>query len=122
MPRVFLSCGNAALCELLRNSFQVQDDFVLCGEADNGIEAIKKTMELTPDLVVVEKEMSPLDGFEVAEAIKLIMPEVPVFLVSEQPTVETEKEALSRGIDAVFEKDHDFTSLVMNARAVCGLE
>jgi hypothetical protein len=50
------------------------------------------------------------------------MPEVPVFLVTEQPTVEAEKEALSRGIDAVFEKDHDFTSLVMNARVVCGVE
>jgi DNA-binding NarL/FixJ family response regulator len=122
LPRVFLSCGDATLCELLRNSFHVHEDFVLCGEADNGIEAIKKTMELTPDLVVVEKEMSPLNGFEVAEAIKLIMPEVSVFLVTEQPTVEAEKEALSRGIDAVFEKDDDFTSLMMNARAVCGVE
>ena len=60
--------------------------------------------------------------FEVAEALKLILPEVPLFLVAEHHDLETEKEALSHGIDAVFEKDHDFSSLVKNARAVCGLE
>jgi hypothetical protein len=49
------------------------------------------------------------------------MPDVPVFLVAEKNGVEVEKEALACGIDAVFEKNHDFTSLVMNARAVCGL-
>lgn len=95
---------------------------MVCGEATNSVEAIKRTMELLPDLVVLEMEMSPLDGFEVAEALKTIMPEIPVFIVAQEHSVEVEKEALSRGADAVFEKDHDFTALVMNARAVCGLE
>jgi DNA-binding response OmpR family regulator len=121
MPRVFLTCGDAALCETLRSSFQAQG-FVVCGEATNGIKAIKRAMELLPDLVILEKELSPLDGFEVAEALKLILPNIPLFLVAEQHDVKAEKEALSHGIDAVFEKDHDFSSLVFNARAVCGLE
>jgi DNA-binding NarL/FixJ family response regulator len=121
MPRVFLTCGDAVLCETLRSSFQAQG-FVVCGEARNGVKGIKKVMELVPDLVILEKGLFPLDGFEVAEALKLILPEVPLFLVAEHHDLETEKEALSHGIDAVFEKDHDFTSLVRNARAVCGLE
>jgi CheY-like chemotaxis protein len=122
MPRVFLSCGDAAFCDVLRSSFQSESDFVVCGETTSGVEAIKKTIELLPDLVVLEMEMSPLDGFEAAEAIKLVMPEVPVFLIAGQHNVEVEKEAFSRGIDAVFEKGRDFTSLLMNARAVCGLD
>src|ERR1700693_2251809 len=121
MPRVLLTCGDAALCETLRRSFQAQG-FVVCGEATIGIQAIKKAMELLPNLVILEKELSPLDGFEIAEALKLILPDVPLFLVAEEHDVEVEKEALSHGIDAVFDKDHDFTSLIMNARAVCGLE
>ena len=79
-------------------------------------------MELLPDLVVLETQILPMDGFEVAETLKLIMPEIPLFLVMEQHCLETEKEALSRGIDAVFAKEDDLTSLLMNARAICGLE
>jgi DNA-binding NarL/FixJ family response regulator len=121
MPRVFLTCRDPILCEALRNSLQAQGDLVICGEAKSGVEAIKNAMELLPDLVILEKELSPLDGLEVAEALRLIMPDVPVFLVAEENGVEVEKEALACGIDAVFEKDYDFTSLVMNARAACGL-
>jgi hypothetical protein len=33
-----------------------------------------------------------------------------------------EKEALGRGIDAVFESDDDFAAPVMYARAIYGLE
>jgi len=122
LPRVFLTCGDAAFCGTLRNCFEAESDFVVCGETKNGVEAIKKAMELLPDLVVLETQILPMDGFEVAETLKLIMPEIPLFLVMEQHCLETEKEALSRGIDAVFAKEDDLTSLLMNARAICGLE
>ena len=99
MPRVFLTVRDVAFCETLRNSFQSQGDFVVCGEAKTRVEAIKEAMELLPDLVILEMEMSPLDGFEIAEALKLIMPDVPLFLLAERNGVESEKEALSHGID-----------------------
>ena len=54
--------------------------------------------------------------------LKRVIPEIPLFLVTEAHSVQTEKEALCRGIDAVFEKEDDLTAFVMNARAVCGLE
>jgi hypothetical protein len=73
-------------------------------------------------LVVLGLEVSPTDDFEVAEALKLSMPEVPVFLVTELLGMETEKIALAHGIDAAFERNEDLNSLVMNARAACGLE
>ena len=36
--------------------------------------------------------------------------------------MEAEREVLEYGVDAAFKKDDDFTSLVLNARAMCGLE
>jgi DNA-binding NarL/FixJ family response regulator len=121
LARVFLGCSDA-FCETLRNALQSQGGFVVCGETANGVELIKATMELLPDLVIVEMELPPLDGFEVADALKLIMPNLPVFLLTEQYSSRAEKEALSVGIDAVFDKAHDLKALVMNARAVCGLD
>jgi CheY-like chemotaxis protein len=122
LVRVFLSCRDAAFSETLRNSFRAQSDFVVCGEAGNGVEAIQKVTDLLPDLVVLEIEKPAKDGFEFAETLKLIMPRVPLFLVMEQQSAQAEKEALSHGIDAVFEKAQDLTSLVMNARAICGAD
>ena len=122
MPRVFLSCGDATFCKALHNSFEEDDDFVVCGVAEDSVAAIKKALELIPDLVVLETTMRSKDGLRVAEAIKVVLPETPLFLVTKSPSMEAEKDALSRGIDAVFEKNGDLTPLMRNARAVCGLE
>jgi DNA-binding NarL/FixJ family response regulator len=105
MPRVFLTCGDLVFCEKLRVSFTAQSEFDVCGEARNGVEAIKEAMRLRPDIIIIEMQLSPLDDLDVAEAIKLIMLEVPLFLVIGKSDVLSEKEALSRGVDAVFEKD-----------------
>jgi CheY-like chemotaxis protein len=44
-----------------------------------------------PDLVIVEMKLSPLDGLEVAEALKLIMPNLSVFLLTRpEPRRESE--------------------------------
>jgi len=122
MPRVFLTCGDTALFETLRNSFLAEGNFEICVEHQSGIEAILEAINLFPDLVILGMVMPPMGVFGVAEALKLSMPEVPVFLVTELRGMEAEKKALSHGINAVFERGDDVNSLVMNARAVCGLE
>jgi len=122
MPRVFLTCGDATFCEILRNSLLAEGNFEICGKQRNGIEVVKEAIGLFPDLVILGMEIPPIDDFQTAEALKLSMPDVQVFLVTELRGMEAEKEALSHGIDAVFERDDDLNSLVMNARAVCGLE
>jgi CheY-like chemotaxis protein len=121
MPRVFLTCGDATLFETLQKLFLAEGQFEICVEQKNGIEAILEAIELFPDLIVLGMDVPPIDDFEIAEAFKLILPNVQVFLVTELRGMEVEKKALSRGIDAVFERDDDLKSLVMNARAVCGL-
>jgi DNA-binding NarL/FixJ family response regulator len=121
MPRVFLTCGDATLFETLRKLFLAEGQFEICVEQRNGIEAILEAIDLYPDLIILGMDAPPIDDFEIAEALKLILPDVQVFLATELRGMEVEKEALSRGIDAVFERDDDLKSLAMNARDVCGL-
>jgi len=119
MHRIFLTCDDIAFCERLRHCFHAETDFVICGEARNDIEVLKRALALGPNLVVMEAPRTSVDAFWIAEALKIIMPEVPLFLITDQHDVHAEKDVLSRGIDAVFEKAHDLTALVMNARAIC---
>jgi len=124
MLRVFLASGDQTFCEVLRHFFQSEDEFLVCGEARDGIEAVKMAIELAPDLIVLKQETPPMDIFQTAKVIKTALPEIPVFLVMELSDIDAEKKALSSGVEAVFEKTEDDLSslLLKNARAICGLE
>jgi DNA-binding NarL/FixJ family response regulator len=121
MPSVFLSCQDRTYCGKLRIAFQIDPDFEICGEEANGVKAVKEALRLQPDLVILEMELTPANDFYVAETIKTVLPKVPLFLVTDRHDQRFERRALSRGVDAVFEKEEDVTPLLLNARAAVGL-
>ena len=59
-----------------------------------------------------------INELEVAEAIKLSLTKVELSLATEMCEMETEKGAVSYGIDIVFERGDAFNSILVNARAV----
>ena len=70
-------CVRTALCEL----FSREGDFNVCGEAENGREAIEKAQQLYPDLIVTDLSMPILNGLEEARLLRQVMPSVPVMTV-----------------------------------------
>lgn len=56
-----------ALCEL----FKREEDFEVCGEAENGKDAIKKAQALRPDLIVLDLLMPVMNGLDAARVLKL---------------------------------------------------
>src|SRR5689334_18238037 len=59
-----------ALCEF----FRCEGDFEVCGEAENGREAIEKAQHLHPDLIVLDLSMPVMDGLNAARVLKALMP------------------------------------------------
>jgi len=49
--------------------------FDICGEAENGEEAVEKIEELEPDLVLLDIQMPKMDGYETFSQIKDMKPE-----------------------------------------------
>ena len=60
-----------ALCEL----FKREPDFEVCGEAENGKEAIEKAWELHPDLIVLDFSMPVMNGLEAARVLRCSLAE-----------------------------------------------
>ena len=60
-----------------------QPDFVVVGEAENGLEAVEQARALQPDLVVMDVEMPVMDG---VEAVALIREQVPASRSSCSPS------------------------------------
>ena len=104
----------AALCEIFRHA----DGFEVCGEAGDGREAIAKAQQLNPDLVLTDLSMPVMNGLEECRALKRIMPEVKVLIVTALLDPFVEKEALSAGASAVISKSEQIATLIGKAKSV----
>jgi DNA-binding NarL/FixJ family response regulator len=62
--------------------------------------------------------MSSIDDLVVANAFKRRIPDLPLLVVAEEVSLDTEKKALAHGADAVFPKEDDPAALAQNARAI----
>jgi DNA-binding NarL/FixJ family response regulator len=100
-----------ALCEL----FTREGDFDVCGEAENGREAIEKAQQLHPDLIVTDPVMN---GLEETRVLKKIMPTIPVIIFTAHDDSFAEKEARAAGVSAVVPKSQAVAVLIWQARSL----
>jgi len=100
----------------LRRLFTSQPDFEVCGEAEDGRQAIDKANELYPDLIVMDLSMPKMSGIEAARILSHLMPAVPIIIFSEYSDVLSEQEASSLGISAVVPKSEQISLLLGEAR------
>ena len=107
---------------VLRTLFEKASGFDNCVEAANAFEALDKTKHLSPSLAVVDFSILKMNGSQLVRQLKAREPTLPIFILTADNDVDIEKEALAFGITAVFSKLDDLTSLIANARVVCGLE
>jgi DNA-binding NarL/FixJ family response regulator len=102
-----------ALCTL----FEREEDFEVCGEAENGKDAIEKAKKLHPDLILLDLSMPVMNGLDAARALKRVMPEAPVIMFSEYSGACTEKEARAAGVWALVSKFAHISILLGEARS-----
>ena len=66
----------------VRTAIESRTKFRVCGEASNGVEAIRQANELRPDLVLMDLAMPQMNGLEAAKVLRITMPTVPVVLLT----------------------------------------
>ncbi len=115
---VLLVDDNAAIRDVLCVLFGSQTDFEVCGEAENGQEAIEKAERLRPDLIVMDLSMPVMNGIEAARVLKRLMPTAPLIIFSEYSDVFSEQEARSAGVSALVSKSEHVSVLLGKARSL----
>jgi len=111
---------NAVIRRALCQSFTAEPDFDVCGEAENGLQAIEKAQELYPDLIVMDLSMPVMNGIDAARALKSLLPSVPLVIFSEYSNVFSENEARSAGVSALVSKSEHISVLLDKMRRLCG--
>lgn len=68
--RILLADDHVMMREGLKSLVNAQDDMEVVGEAGDGRDALQKTRELQPDIVVMDISMPELNGIQAAERLK----------------------------------------------------
>jgi DNA-binding NarL/FixJ family response regulator len=87
---------------IIRQAIEQGTDFQVCAEAVDGIDAVSKAKDLSPDLILLDLRMPGLNGIEVAGIVRHALPKTRIVLVT-MYAEDLQKLSLFR-IDAVLAK------------------
>ena len=80
--RVLLVDDHTLLRQGLRNMLELNQNIVVVGEARDGEEAIVKTEELLPNVILMDITLPVVDGIQVTQRIKQTHPSVNVIMLT----------------------------------------
>ncbi|MEK5257368.1 response regulator transcription factor [Paenibacillus sp. FSL F4-0125] len=107
---------------MVRRGLQVflstQPDIKVIGEASNGREALERTAELNPDVILMDLHMPIMDGIETAQALRISHPQVKVIVLTSFSDQDHVLPAVRVGIKGYLLKDIEPEALVVAIRKV----
>ena len=89
-----------------------RSDCEICGEANDGRQAVMKAIDLNPDMVILDYSMPGMDGLHVAQEIYKALPATHILICTLFPSRELEREAMKYGIRHVISKAEMSKTLV----------
>ncbi|GIN73824.1 DNA-binding response regulator [Bacillus sp. J14TS2] len=95
---------------------QTQKDIQIVGEAKNGKEAVKLTMELKPDVVLMDLVMPVMDGIDATAKIKEMQPETEILILTSFSDQDHVIPAIEAGASGYQLKDIEPDELVHSIR------
>src|SRR5437879_11389389 len=113
---VLIVDDNPWIRKVLCERFQREAGVAVCGEAENGKEAIEKAQQLRPELIVLDLSMPVMNGLDAARILRRLMPSVPLIMYSAFGDKLIERQARLIGIRELVPKSQDAAEI---GRASC---
>jgi len=102
----------------LRNLLTAESDFVIVGEATNGMAALKLIQEVHPDVAILDDSMPELNGIAAARQLATDCPSVKILILTFHEDRAHLKQALGAGVAGYALKRSAAEHLVHAIRAV----
>ncbi|MDO8612358.1 MAG: response regulator transcription factor [Dehalococcoidia bacterium] len=115
--RVLIADDHTLVREGLRALLEAHD-FEVIAEARNGYEAVERTLEMRPDVVLMDIGMPELDGFEATRRIVKASPAIRVLVLTVHETEDYFFRVLEAGAQGFLVKDAASTDLAAAVRVV----
>lgn len=104
MKKILVADDERALRFLIVETLQMEDYEII--EVEDGEEALKKTYEMEPDLLILDLMMPKVTGYEVAEEIKKQknIKQPKTMILTAKGEKEAKERALEAGVDHFMKK------------------
>jgi DNA-binding NarL/FixJ family response regulator len=96
----------------IRSMLQAQPEWQIIGEACDGLEAVQRTKELHPDIVVLDIGMPKLGGIEAAKRIRQDSPSSRIIFVTQENDADIRTAALATGAEGYLLKANAMSELL----------
>jgi DNA-binding NarL/FixJ family response regulator len=115
---VFLADDHAVVRDGLRFLLEAEHDIKVVGDAANGRDAVRRVVQLCPDVAIMDIAMPELNGIEAAREIGQVCPSTQVIILSMHSTTEHVFQALQAGARGYLLKESAGIEVVNAVRAV----
>ena len=116
--RIIIADDHTLLREGLRALLESDQKFKVIGEAENGMEAIRSSLSLKPDLVLMDLSMPKVHGFEAIKEIKKQAPTIKIIALTVHKREEYLLATLQAGADGYILKDANHSELLQAIKSV----
>jgi DNA-binding NarL/FixJ family response regulator len=97
MVRILLADDHDIVRRGIRGLIETRDDWQVCGEATNGLDAVALAVSEAPDIAVIDYSMPGLNGIDVAKQIRPRLPKMQTLIFSEHDGDSLIRDALQAG-------------------------
>jgi two-component system response regulator NreC len=115
--RLLVADDNEIVRVGVRTLLKDKQGWEICGEAENGREAIAKVGELSPDVVILDLSMPAMNGFEAAREIRRVAPSIKIIFYTIHDVPSTASEV---GADAFVSKSASARELIATIERIAG--
>jgi PAS domain S-box-containing protein len=102
--RILIADDHEIVRRGVRSLLKSRSDWLVCGEAVDGVDAVRKAKELKPDVIVLDISMPQMNGLEAARQIRTEVPQSEILILSQHGAAEMERTALRAGARAYVSK------------------
>ena len=92
--------------------------FEICGEANNGREAIEQAQHFKPELILLDFSMPVMNGLQAAPELRKNAPETRIILFTLYSNSLLERHAHDVGVDSVISKSEALSVLIDKAQSL----
>ena len=118
--RILIADDHELMRRGLRGLLESHDEWAVCGEAVEGNEAVRKSTELRPDLVIMDVNLPGLSGIEAAQQIRLEREAAKILFFTVHDSDEIIREIVGVGALGYVAKSRASQDLIEAVRLVLG--
>lgn len=85
-------------------------------EANDGLDALAQVKKTNFDVILLDIKMPKMDGMDTLERLQILVPDIPVIMISGHGTIETAVEAVREGAFDFISKPPDLNRLLITIR------